>query len=129
MVKEVNKEEASDYLKKSEEFLESASENFTKGRFNAAGFDATQSVINANDALTIYFLGKRASKDHREAIQFHVDVVRIISDDSGRKIIRDVLEMRNRVGYLGEAVSKSDAERLVRGAIKFLEWAKKYVKV
>ncbi|MBI4015612.1 MAG: HEPN domain-containing protein [Candidatus Aenigmarchaeota archaeon] len=124
MVKEVKKEEAADYLKQAGEFLESAADNLNKNRLNAAGFDATQSIINANDALTIFFLGKRASKDHREAIQFHTDVVRIINDSAGRKIIRDALEMRNTAGYLGTSVSKAVAENLVKEAMKFIEWVK-----
>ncbi len=124
MVKEVNKREAADYLKQALEFLESAADNLNKSRFNAAGFDATQSIINANDALTIFFLGKRASRDHREAIQFHTDVVRIINDNAGRKIIRDALEMRNTVGYLGTPVSKAGAENLVKEAAKFIGWVK-----
>ncbi len=124
MVKEINRQEAADYLKKAAEFLESAADNLNKSRFNAAGFDATQSIINANDALTIFFLGKRASRDHREAIQFHTDVVRITNDNTGRKIIRDALEMRNTAGYLGTPVSKSGAENLVKEAAKFIEWVK-----
>ncbi len=128
MVKEVSKSESAEYLKKSGEFLESARDSFNKERFNAAGFDATQSVINANDALTVHFLGKRASKDHREAIQFHLDVVRIISDDSGRKILADALEIRNLVGYLGESVSKAESEKIIRSAAKFIEWVKRFVK-
>ena len=128
MVKEVSKSESAGYLKKSEEFLESARDSFNKERFNAAGFDATQSIINANDALTIHFLGKRASKDHREAIQFHLDVVRIISDDAGRKILADALDIRNLVGYLGESIRKSESEKIIRSAAKFIDWVKKFVK-
>ncbi len=66
MVREVKKDEAFNYLKKAEEFTGSAQDNFIKGRFNAAGFDATQAIINSNDALTIFFLEKRASSDHRK---------------------------------------------------------------
>jgi len=95
-----------------------------KGRFNAAGFDATQSIINANDALTIYFLGKRPSMDHREAVRLHVDVVRVLNDSSCRDIVKNALEMRSEFGYLGTATNEKEARKLVFSAIKFLSWVK-----
>jgi hypothetical protein len=70
-------------------------------------------IINANDALTIYFLGRCASKDHREAIKLHVDVIRITNDNTCKKIIRDALEIRTSVGYLGKSISRGGSERLV----------------
>jgi len=86
MVRKITKSEATDYIKKADEFLSSAQDNLIKRRFNAAGFEATQAIINANDALTIYFLEQRASKNHREAIKLHLDVVRVINDSSGANI-------------------------------------------
>ncbi len=128
MVREVKKEESLDYIKKAEEFLSSAQENLIKGRDNAAGFDATQSIINANDALTIFFLEKRASAEHREAVRLHIDVVRNINDNTGRTIIKNALDMRSAAGYLGKSIAKKEAEILVKSAIKFIEWAKKYIR-
>lgn len=128
MVREVKKDEAFNYLKKAEEFTGSAQDNFIKGRFNAAGFDATQAIINSNDALTIFFLEKRASSDHREAIKLHIDVIRTINDNFGRAIIKNALDMRSAAGYLGETIGRADAENLIKSAIKFAEWVKRYVK-
>lgn len=65
MVKEVVKSGAVNYLRQADEFLDSARDNLAKSRLNAAGFDAIQAMINANDALTIYFLEKRASRDKK----------------------------------------------------------------
>jgi HEPN domain-containing protein len=127
MVREVSKREASGYLKQADEFLASAQENLVKGRFNAAGFNAIQAIVNANDALTIYFLERRASKDHREAVKLHVDVVKIINDSSCRSIIKNALDARSAVGYLGKPTSKKEAEKLVRPAIKFIEWVRRHI--
>lgn len=128
MVKEVSKRETLNYIMQAEEFLDSAVDNLNKRRFNAAGLNAIQCIINANDALTIHFLGRRASKDHREAVKFHVDVIKIIHDNSCRSIIKNALELRSYVGYLGKPTSKKDAEKLVRSSVKFLEWVKRYVR-
>jgi HEPN domain-containing protein len=128
MVKKISKSEAGSYLRISGEFLDSAIDNMNKNRFNAAGFDAIQSVINANDALTFKFLGQRASKDHKEANRLHVDVIKIINDNACRSILKNSLEMRADAGYTGRELGKGDARTLVNNAIKFLEWVKRYVK-
>jgi HEPN domain-containing protein len=75
MVKEYPREYAKDFLKKAKRFLEIAKQNLEKYPEEAA-FNATQAIINANDALTIFVLGKRASKDHREAILLHKEVIK-----------------------------------------------------
>jgi HEPN domain-containing protein len=127
MARKLDKMEAGSYLKKAEEFLDESKDAMTKSRFNAAGFNAIQSIINANDALTIYVAGVRASTDHREAIKTHVETVRIINDSYGKSILSNALDKRSEVGYSGKDASKALAERLLRDAISFLEWVKKYV--
>ncbi len=128
MVKEVRKKEAFLYLNQAEEFLSSANQDLKEGRLNACGFSAIQSMINANDALTIYFLERRASKDHREAIKMHVEVIKIINDGSFRARFREAMDKRAYVGYLGTPISKGDAGKLLRSAKLFLSWVRRYVK-
>lgn len=122
------KSEAFNYLKQAEEFLLSAKDNLNKERYNAAGFDATQAIINANDALTVYFLERRASTNHREALRLHIDVVKVINDSSQRNTIKETLEMRSTVGYLGTPISKKDAQKLLKSAVIFIEWIRRYLK-
>ena len=128
MVKEVRKKVFIQYLKQSEEFLASAAQNLKEKRLNVAGFCAIQSMINANDALTIYHLERRASKDHREAMKMHAEVVKIINDASQRTRLKEAMDKRAYVGYLGTPISKKDAEKLLRSAKLFLIWVRKYVK-
>jgi HEPN domain-containing protein len=127
MARELDKEEARNYLKKSEEFLDESKDAMIKSRFNASGFNAIQSIINANDALTIYIAGIRASKDHREAIRTHIETIRTINDSCGKQILINALEKRSEVGYSGKDASKALAEKLLKDAMNFIEWVKKYV--
>ncbi|MCJ7816790.1 MAG: HEPN domain-containing protein [Candidatus Aenigmarchaeota archaeon] len=127
MTRELDKEEAKNYLKKAEEFLEESRDAMIKSRFNAAGFNAIQSVINANDALTIYVAGIRASNNHREAIKTHIEALRSINDSYGKRILINALEKRSEVGYSGKDASKALAEKLLKDAMNFIEWVKKYV--
>jgi HEPN domain-containing protein len=127
MVRIVKKHEAENYLAQAEEFLDSARNNLIANRLNASGFDAIQAIINANDALTIHFLEKRASADHREAVQFHIEVVKIVGDSSQRNFVKQALDMRSEYGYLGKGVSREDTEYLIKGTIKFINWVRKQI--
>ena len=126
MVRRINKSEAKDYLNKAEEFLDEARDAMLKSRFTASAFNSIQSIINANDALTIFIIGIRASKDHREAIKTHIETIRTIGDTSGKQILIKALNLRSEVGYSGKIVNKGLAEKLLRDAINFMEWVKRY---
>ncbi len=125
MARTVRREAAAGFLAQAREFLESARSNFEGRRYNAAGFDAVQSLINANDALTAHVLGTVASLDHREAVRLHVDAVRILGDATQRDVLKRDLDERSMFGYLGTRVSRSQAERVLRDAARFLEWARR----
>ena len=127
MVRELDKAEAKNYLRKADEFLDVSGDAMARSRFNAAGFNAIQAIINANDALTIYIAGIRASQDHREAIKTHVEVIRMINDSSGKLILANALDKRSEVGYSGKDASKALAEKLLKDAMNFIEWVKRYV--
>ena len=127
MARTVKREAAAAFLAQAREFLESARSNLEESRYNAAGFDAAQSLINANDALTAHVVGAVASLDHREAIRLHVDVVRILGDASQRDVLKRDLDARSAFGYLGARVSRVQAERVLRDAARFLEWVRRTI--
>ena len=127
MARTVRREAAAAFLAQAREFLESARSNLEEGRYNAAGFNAVQSLINANDAPTAHVLGAVASLDHREAIRLHVDAVRILGDASQRDVLKRDLDERSSFGYLGARASRSQAEHVLRDAARFLEWVRRTV--
>ena len=128
MAREVKKSESSSYLMLADEFLELSKNGFEKKFYNASGFNAIQAIINANDALCIHLLGRRASTDHREAIKLHTDLTRITNDASQKQRLNNALEKRSEVGYLGKITSKKVAEKLLKDAIVFIEWTKRQLK-
>lgn len=125
MARTVKRETSGAFLRQAAEFLESARVNLAAARPNAAGFDAIQAFISANDALTAHFLGLCASMDHREAVRLHVDVVRILGDSSQRDALKRSLDQRSEFGYLGKPVSKVQAERVVKASARFYEWVRR----
>lgn len=122
MVREVRKEDSIKFIKKAEEFYYSALENYQKQRFNVSIFDSSQSIILANDALCIFNLGRRASKNHREAIRLHVQA--LIGRKSKKEIIAEALEKRGEFGYTEKRTTKKEANLLLIRAKRFLDWVK-----
>lgn len=129
MVREVRKETAKNYLIKAEEFYASALENFQKARYDAACFDASQAIILANDSFCIAILGKRASKDHREAISLHLQAARVVADTSKRDIVSIGLDHRSEFGYTEKTAKQKDAHQLIVRARRFIDWVKEKIKV
>ncbi len=127
MARAARPEAAEGFLRQAEEFLASARDSLAAGRLNAAGFDAVQSLINANDALTAHFLGTIASLDHREAVRLHVDVVRITGDASQRDVLKGALDERSDFGYVGKRASRASVEKVLRDTARFLEWVRRAI--
>jgi len=113
------------FLRQAAEFLASARRSFEEKRYNAAGFDGIQAMINANDALTAHFLGAVVSQDHREAVRLHMDVVRSIGDAAQKDVLKRDLDLRSTFGYLGVSASLAQAERVLRDAARFIEWVRR----
>ncbi len=122
MAKVLNRHEAKRFLSSAKEFLESARDDLDKCRTNAASFTAVQAMINANDALTVHMMGKRATRGHREALELHIKVVRKTNDNSYRVVFQRALEARNDAGYTARPVPKRESESVVRNAISFIAW-------
>jgi len=127
MAIEKRKEDAIKFLEKAEEFYSSALENYQKGRYAACIFDASQCIILANDAFCIFSLGKRASKDHREAILLHAQASQI-RGESKKEIVAEALEKRSEYGYTEIKASEKEAGRILVRAKRFLDWVKVMIK-
>ncbi len=120
MARETRKDEAMKFLKKAEEFYLSAMENYQKSRLNASIFNSSQAVILANDAFCIFGLGRRASKDHREAISLHVEAA--ASKENKKEIVAEALEKRGAFGYTEKETNASEANLLLIRTRRFLDW-------
>ncbi len=127
MAREVRKAEADKFIRKSEEFYYSALENYQKGRLNAAAFDAAKSIILANDAFCISMLGRRASKNHNEAIQLHVQAAS--NNESKKDILAGALDQRNEFGYTETSSSEKEANLLLVRSKRFMDWVKSKLSV
>lgn len=122
MAREVKKEEAAKFTEKAENFYGAALDEVGKGRYDVAVFDASQAIILANDAFCIASIGKRPSKDHREAVELHIQAS--AGMENKREIVKDALEKRSEYGYTEISASKRDADLIVVRARRLLDWVK-----
>jgi HEPN domain-containing protein len=120
-MKEEVKANAKIRLKDAFEFLESAKRNFEEGRYKSALLDSGDAAIAANDALTIFFLEKVASRDHQEAFFLHKEVGKRINENR-LSILQSLITARHQKGYRVIIVSKALAEENIKNAIKFVNW-------
>ena len=128
-MKEYSREYAKDFLEKSKRFVVIAKENIEKYPDEAA-FNATQAVINANDAFSIHILGKRASKDHREAVTIHKEAAQRLGDSSTSSVVNDILTLRDSTGYdVKKYVTKPECKKLVKKAELFVEWVENIINI
>lgn len=92
--------------------------------------ECIHSIIRANDALTMGFLGRKASR-HDDAIKlFHELLVtnKIPSSHAKLKqIVQDSVQTKSKVDYKGEEMSRSDAKKWMTKADKFLQGVKEII--
>ncbi len=122
MVREVKKEDAQKFLEKAESFYSAALDEHKKCRYDVAVFNASQAIILGNDALCIAFLGKRPSKNHREAVNLHVEAS--AGKENKREIVNDALEKRSEFGYTERKSSEKEANIILVKARRFIDWVK-----
>lgn len=125
MVKTFRKDEASGFLRKAEEFQQSALDNYQRGRLSVCIFDSSQAIILANDALCISVLGRRASKDHKEAVQMHIDATK--GQESKKEVVQEALDKRSEYGYTGKAAGEKEANKVLIRSKRFMEWVRERI--
>jgi len=128
-VRHIDKSLFKNYLRKSEECLETASECVKRGRWNAAVINAVHCGISACDALTVFMLGVRhAGERHEDAISLFqtVGLPKDILTAKSRQLSR-LLGIKNTAEYEERLMSENDAREAIRDAERFFGWVKEYL--
>lgn len=129
MAREYSKEYAADFLEKARRFIEIAKDSIEKFPPEAA-FNATQAVINANDALTIFSVQKRASMDHREAVILDLEAAAKLGIEKSRlSIVNEALDLRSATGYdIKRILKKEECELLLKRTERFVNFVESLLK-
>ena len=128
-VRHVDKSVFRNYLKKSEECLDTALECSRSGRWNAAVINAVHCGISACDAFTVFMLGVRHAGDrHEDAISLFqtVSLPRDVLSAKSKQLSR-LLGIKNAAEYEERLMNENDAGEAVRDAERFFAWVKEFL--
>lgn len=116
MTRPVDAGKAGNYLAKADNSLRMAKIAIKEGAYDNAVMSAVHSAINALDALTTSYLGKRASGAH-------TDVLSLVKGIFGAEEYRDIqkqftslLSLKNASEYQPDFMDQADAEKAVKWA-------------
>ncbi|MDI6708896.1 MAG: HEPN domain-containing protein [Candidatus Thermoplasmatota archaeon] len=119
--------EAEYWLRAAKNTLESAE---SEEAYTVCIAQAIHSIIKANDALTIKYLGETAHRHDDAPELFQKLIVRnkIPSEEASyREIIMRAAREKSKFNYKGTPASKANAKVWLNDAGKFLKMTKKYV--
>lgn len=117
--------EAEHWLKSAKMLL--AEPSMDREKYTVAVAQCIHSIIRANDALSMNFIGRRAVR-HDDAPKLFLELIsenKIPSKYANlRRTITDAVQLKSKVDYKGVEMSKADAKRWMNKAEKFLSAAR-----
>ena len=128
-VRRIDKSLFKNYLRKSQECFETASECLKTRRWNAAVINAVHCGISACDALTVFMLGARHAGDrHQDAISLFqtVGLPKEVLTTKSKQLSR-LLDIKNAAEYEERLMNENDAREAVRDAERFFSWVKEFL--
>ena len=120
MAKPVDPSKASNYIVKAEEALTTANESLKNKRYNSAVTNAVHSSINALDALTTKFKGKRGTDDHTEVLSLVQGILVAPEYEDVRKQFVALINMKNTSEYQPDLMNEKDASGSIKKAERIL---------
>jgi len=129
MTRDVDPKKASGYITKATNSLEMAKLALQKEAFDNAVMSAVHSSINALDAITTYFLGKRASGSHTDVLLLTKGIFSVQEQSDVEKQYKSLIGLKNASEYQPDLMSRKEAERSIRSAERILAKVKAKIQV
>jgi HEPN domain-containing protein len=120
MARSVDPKKAANYIVKAEELLMTANDSLNSNRYNSAVTNAIHSAINALDALTTKFKGKRGSDDHTEALSLVQGILPSPQYEEIRKQFVSLIDKKNASEYQPDLMNEGDAREAIKWAERIL---------
>lgn len=119
----VDKHDAANYWKRSQELFQSMRNNLLVENWNAAVIDGVHAAISANDAITVASIGKRStSSQHLDAVELlRQAIAPELMPDVNR--LRKIIHIKSHVEYGPSLIPSKNAIQIVQDVERFLKWA------
>jgi uncharacterized protein (UPF0332 family) len=128
-IRSVDRSQAADYVKRSEECLTSMQRDFNEKKWDSCVILAIHAAISAADALCVNALGKRsASENHRDSIILFQSINP--NDIELRKAsmrLGDLLKIKTDAEYGERSQSQKDAELAKLNAERLVSFVRKRI--
>lgn len=128
MTRAIDAKKTANYLTKAENSLRMARVAIKEGAYDNAVMSAVHSAINALDALTVSYLGKRASGAHTDVLSLVKGIFSANEYEDVRKQFGSLLSMKNASEYQPDLMSIDDAEKSVKWADRIVGRVKEKLK-
>lgn len=129
MTKNIDPRKASGYLTKAINSLEMAKLAIQKKAYDNAVMSAVHSAINALDALTTSYKGKRASGQHTDVLSLIQGILTPREYVDIEKQFGSLLSLKNTSEYQPDLMSLKDAQDSIRWAERILSKVKTKLQV
>ncbi|MEX1150589.1 MAG: HEPN domain-containing protein [Nitrosopumilaceae archaeon] len=120
MVRDLDRGKASGYITKAENSLRISRIALKEEAYDAAVMNAVHGAINSLDALTTYFVGKRASGAHTEVLSIIKGILTQSEYEEAKKQFNTLMSMKNQSEYQPDLMSSKDAESTIKLAERIL---------
>lgn len=124
MTRAVDARKAKNYVIKADNSLHMAKLVIKEGAYD----NAVMSAINALDALTTSYLGKRASGAHTDVLALVKGIFSAAEYQEIQKQFTSLVSMKNESEYQPDLMSKDDAERAIKWAERIVGKVKERLK-
>lgn len=128
MTRAVDQKKAANYLKKANGALRMAKIAIKEGEYDNATMSAIHGAINALDALTVSFLGKRASGAHTDVLSLVKGILAAGEYRDIQKQFTSLLSMKNASEYQPDLMDRQGAEDAVKWADRIIARVKDRMK-
>ncbi len=128
MTKTVDAKKATGYLKKAENSLHMAKLAIKEKAYDNAVMSAVHSAINALDALTVSYLGKRASGAHTDVLVLIKGIFDVGEYNDVKNQFTSLLGMKNASEYQPDLMGSDDADNAVKWAERVVNRVKAKLK-
>lgn len=124
MTKSTDADKAMNYLKKADGSVRMAKIAIREKEYDSAVMGAVHSAINALDALTTSYLGKRASGAHTDVLSLVKGIFNSAEYQDVQKQFTSLISMKNASEYQPDLMKDTEAENAVRWAERIISKVK-----
>lgn len=120
MTRAIDTKKAINYIRKAEGALRMAKIAIKESEYDNATMSAVHGAINALDALTTSYLGKRASGAHTDVLSLIKGILTVSEYHDIQKQFTSLLSMKNASEYQPDIMDRRDAENAVKWAERII---------